>query len=48
MTWDEGLKLTVDWYKKYTSRYGNIENALVAHPRMLDGNVNTPDIIKSP
>jgi len=48
MTWDEGLKLTVDWYKKYTSRYGNIENALVAHPRMLDGNVNTPDIIKNP
>jgi len=38
MPWEEGLKTTVEWYKKYTSRYGNIENALVAHPRMLDGN----------
>ena len=25
--------MTVDWYKKYTGRYGNIEGALVAHPR---------------
>ena len=36
MSWEEGLKTTVDWYKEFTSRYGNIENALVAHPRMLD------------
>ena len=36
MSWEEGLKTTVDWYKQYTSRYGNIDNALVAHPRMLD------------
>jgi UDP-glucose 4,6-dehydratase len=36
MGWEEGLKITVDWYKKYTSRYGNIDNALVAHPRMLN------------
>jgi UDP-glucose 4,6-dehydratase len=36
MSWEEGLKITVDWYKKYTSRYGNIDNALVAHPRMLN------------
>jgi len=34
MTWDEGLRKTVDWYKSYTSRYGNIELALVAHPRI--------------
>mmetsp|Transcript_12808 Transcript_12808/g.35367 ORF Transcript_12808/g.35367 Transcript_12808/m.35367 type:complete len:376 (-) Transcript_12808:96-1223(-) len=36
MTWEEGLKTTVEWYKKYTSRYGNIDDALVAHPRMLN------------
>jgi len=34
MGWEEGLKTTVDWYKNYTNRYGNIEQALVAHPRM--------------
>jgi len=38
MPWEEGLKRTVEWYKKYSARYGNLENALVAHPRMLDGN----------
>jgi UDP-glucose 4,6-dehydratase len=36
MGWEEGLRITVEWYKKYTSRYGNIDNALVAHPRMLN------------
>jgi UDP-glucose 4,6-dehydratase len=35
MSWEEGLQTTVDWYKKYTSRYGNIDAALVAHPRMV-------------
>jgi dTDP-D-glucose 4,6-dehydratase len=35
VTWEEGLSKTVDWYKKYTSCYGDIENALVAHPRAL-------------
>jgi len=34
MSWEEGISTTVEWYKKYTSRYGNIENALVAHPRI--------------
>jgi len=34
MSWEEGLRTTVEWYKKYTSRYGNIDNALVAHPRI--------------
>lgn len=33
MTWKEGLKHTVNWYKNYSSRYGNIDTALVAHPR---------------
>ena len=36
MSWEEGLLTTVEWYKKYTSRYGNIDAALVAHPRMLN------------
>lgn len=36
MAWEEGLKITVDWYKKYTYRYGDIAAALVAHPRMLN------------
>lgn len=35
MSWEEGLLTTVEWYKKYTSRYGNIDSALVAHPRIL-------------
>jgi UDP-glucose 4,6-dehydratase len=34
MSWKEGLAATVNWYKNYTHRYGNIEKALVAHPRM--------------
>lgn len=33
MTWEEGLKHTVSWYKNFTTRYGNIDTALVAHPR---------------
>jgi UDP-glucose 4,6-dehydratase len=38
MSWEEGLKTTVDWYRKFSSRYGNIDAALVAHPRMLNTN----------
>jgi len=34
MPWEEGLALTVDWYRKYSARYANIEQALVAHPRI--------------
>lgn len=34
MSWEEGLKTTVEWYKKYTDRFGNIDDALVAHPRI--------------
>lgn len=34
MSWEDGIRTTVEWYKKYTKRYGNIDNALVAHPRI--------------
>jgi|Transcript_24025 dTDP-glucose 4,6-dehydratase len=34
MPWEEGLKRTVEWYKSYSCRYENIEQALVAHPRI--------------
>lgn len=36
MSWEDGLKETVEWYHKYGDRYGNIEAALVAHPRLLN------------
>ena len=32
-TWEEGLRETVQWYQRYTSRYHDIEEALKAHPR---------------
>ena len=31
--WEGGLKKTVEWYKQFSGRYGNIDSALVAHPR---------------
>lgn len=33
MSWEEGLKRTVDWYKAYSSNWEDVESALVAHPR---------------
>jgi UDP-glucose 4,6-dehydratase len=36
MPWEQGLRETVEWYKKYTYRYGDISAALVAHPRLLN------------
>ena len=27
------IQETVEWYKKYSDRYENIESVLVAHPR---------------
>jgi UDP-glucose 4,6-dehydratase len=33
MSWEQGLRLTFDWYLKYNHRYSDIESALVAHPR---------------
>jgi UDP-glucose 4,6-dehydratase len=32
VVWEEGLRSTVEWYKRYSGRYGNIESALVPHP----------------
>uniref|UniRef100_A0A7S0SZP8 NAD(P)-binding domain-containing protein n=1 Tax=Chromulina nebulosa TaxID=96789 RepID=A0A7S0SZP8_9STRA len=41
ISWEIGLQRTFDWYSKYSSRFGDIENALVAHPRAgLDKGVN--------
>ena len=40
MSWEDGLSITVDWYKQFTSRYGNIDAALVAHPRILSDTAN--------
>lgn len=47
MSWEDGLKATVDWYKKYTFRYGNIDAALVAHPRMLNTGKEDQDVESS-
>ena len=33
VSWEAGLKHTFEWYKKNSSRFGDIENALVSHPR---------------
>jgi len=41
VSWEEGLRITFEWYKKHSSRFGNIDNALVAHPRAgMDKGVN--------
>lgn len=41
VSWEEGLKITFEWYRDNSSRYGNIESALVAHPRVgIDKGVN--------
>lgn len=41
MSWEEGLRITFEWYKRFSGRYGNIDNALQAHPRAgLDKGVN--------
>ena len=33
VSWEDGLQKTFDWYVKNSSRFGDIESALVAHPR---------------
>lgn len=33
MSWEEGLQTTFNWYQKHSSRFGEIEHALIAHPR---------------
>ena len=37
VSWEAGLKTTVEWYRKHSGRYANIEQALVAHPRIGEG-----------
>ena len=31
--WIDGLKETIDWYKKNNNNWGDISSSLVAHPR---------------
>lgn len=33
VSWEDGLKKTVEWYMANSSRFGDIEQCLVAHPR---------------
>lgn len=41
VSWEEGLRRTFEWYKKFSSRFGDIDNALIAHPRAgIDKGVN--------
>lgn len=41
ISWEVGLQRTFDWYKMFSLRFGDIESALVAHPRAgLDKGVN--------
>lgn len=41
VSWEEGLAQTFAWYQKNSSRFGDIESALVAHPRAgLDKGAN--------
>jgi len=35
-SWEDGLRETIEWYKVHTARFGDIEAALVAHPRFGD------------
>ena len=32
-SWEDGLAETVEWYRTHSSRFGDIEHCLVAHPR---------------
>ena len=32
VTWEDGLRNTVEWYRQYAYRYGDLESVLVAHP----------------
>jgi len=33
VSWEDGLRITYEWYITHAARYGNIDAALVAHPR---------------
>lgn len=32
ISFDDGLKMTLDWYMQHGDRFGNMENILKAHP----------------
>merc|ERR1712224_768205 len=34
ITWEQGIAATVQWYKTNSDRFGDIEQSLVAHPRV--------------
>jgi len=41
ISWEEGLRRTFEWFRLFSDRFGNIETALVAHPRAgIDKGVN--------
>jgi len=41
VSWESGILTTFEWYQRNTHRYGNIDSALVAHPRAgLDKGAN--------
>jgi UDP-glucose 4,6-dehydratase len=41
VSWEEGLRRTFEWFKLFSERFGNIDTALVAHPRAgIDKGVN--------
>lgn len=41
VSWEDGLQKTFDWYKLHSDRFGEIEQALKAHPRAgLDKGIN--------
>ena len=33
VSWEEGIKRTFEWYRVHSNRFGDIEHALVPHPR---------------
>jgi hypothetical protein len=33
VTWDEGIRKTIEWYKVNSGNWGDLSSALVAHPR---------------
>lgn len=33
VTWEEGLRRTVEWYREFSDNWDDVESALVAHPR---------------
>jgi len=49
MDWEDGLKQTVDWYRTNSGNWGDIESALVAHPRRgLDSFEVAPKLASEP